>query len=334
MIAAASSEAVSVPRPETDTLIASDASGPHWPSHSCFEKKFDDLGQPLPHVSQPRVLTDDLVKIKEAISRDIGFPFLPAPAVTGRRASQTWPNILAEIFVNCTTEELLAAGVSKFEWLTYVGNVLSNGATVAKQTKHAVLIAGLLKDDPDRDFLVRTAALGGAWSYTDPPDWYEVENYVSEEHVPLVDDVFSDESTAGRVIDASLLPLKGLSAVGCVLKERKGKLKVRQVHDLSRPFGSSVNDGVSLKKDTYAKVSDACGFLRPGFYLGKVDLEKAYRSVPLAMQLWLLHGFLWDGKRRCDTRLQFGHRASPSVFNRFTQAIVRFMTAQGFVCIG
>ena len=122
---------MSVPRPETDTLTTSDASGPHRPSLSFFEKKFDDLGQPLAHVSQPRVLTDDLVKIKEAISRDIGFPSLPAPAVTGRRASKTRANIREGIFTNCTAEELLASGVSEFEWLTYVGNVQSNGATVA-----------------------------------------------------------------------------------------------------------------------------------------------------------------------------------------------------------
>ena len=67
------------------------------------------------------------------------------------------------------------------------------------------------------------------------------------------------------------------------------------------PSGASVNDGVSceLRSFTYVSVDDATRLVLdsgPGAILAKVDVQSAYRNVPVPPDDRLLLGMKWDEK--------------------------------------
>ena len=80
--------------------------------------------------------------------------------------------------------------------------------------------------------------------------------------------------------------------------------------DLSHPEGNSVNDGIEpdLCSLTYASIDDAVELvlkMGKGTMLAKLDLESAYRIVPVHLQDRLLLGMKWDGKLYIDSALPF-----------------------------
>jgi hypothetical protein len=62
--------------------------------------------------------------------------------------------------------------------------------------------------------------------------------------------------------------------------------KVRVVHDLSRPIGTSTNLGITIEHCSLPSVRDAFDLLRPKWFQAKVDLTSAYRSVPIHPDHW------------------------------------------------
>ena len=118
----------------------------------------------------------------------------------------------------------------------------------------------------------------------------------------------------------------------------------RLIHHLSAPFGQSVNDGID--KDSYSlhysSVDDAiklCLDNRPAPFMVKVDLKNAFRQVPAAPFMvkvdlknafrqvpvhpddqWLL-GCEWNNGYYYHTRLPFGLRSSPYLFNRVADSL-------------
>ena len=96
--------------------------------------------------------------------------------------------------------------------------------------------------------------------------------------------------------------------------------------DLSQPRGSSINE--SIVKDEFSKkytlFDDAIALVREAGYscfLSKVDIKHAFRLLPVKVQDWKLLGYFWEGFYFIDTRLPFGSRSSPSIFNRFADLI-------------
>eukprot|EP00854_Cymbomonas_tetramitiformis_P025132 gene25132-biopygen25988 len=193
-----------------------------------------------------------------------------------------------------------------------------------------------LKDWPDVAFLVRGAACGVGFPFAgkEPDEPYIVENYVGDEHAEAMTAELAKEMAAGRIFDVRDWLPRGVSALGMVERLRKGKLKYRPVWDYSRPSFVGVNDWINLQKDEFTSVKDAYALLRPGMYMEKVDLEEAYRSLPVALQYWAAQCFQWRGVRYMDTRSPFGNRALPGIFTRYTRAIVAWMHAQGVPCVG
>eukprot|EP00976_Prorocentrum_cordatum_P059035 1174367-Prorocentrum_minimum.AAC.1 len=70
--------------------------------------------------------------------------------------------------------------------------------------------------------------------------------------------------------------------------------------------------------------------LRPGYFQAKVDLQSAYRSFPVNPRHWRHQALEWGGQTYMDTSLPFGAASAPPGFNRFTQALVRYMRGRGF----
>ena len=71
--------------------------------------------------------------------------------------------------------------------------------------------------------------------------------------------------------------------------------------------------------------------LKTGSYMAKVDLRWGYRSVPIHKDNYEATGLKWKFENDenftyfYDTRLPFGARKSPSIFQRITQSVGRIM---------
>ena len=101
---------------------------------------------------------------------------------------------------------------------------------------------------------------------------------------------------------------------------------VRLILDLSSPRGQSVNDGISKEEFTckYSKFDDAVSIilhLGKGALMGKIDIKHAFRICPVDPEQWSLLCFEWLGQFFTDTRLPFGSRSSPFIFNTFAIAL-------------
>ena len=101
---------------------------------------------------------------------------------------------------------------------------------------------------------------------------------------------------------------------------------VRLILDLSSPRGDSVNDGISQEEFacTYSKFDEAVRIIQHlgrGSYMGKIDIKHAFRVCPVRPCQWPLLCFQWKGSFYTDTRLPFGSRSSPFIFNTFAHAV-------------
>ena len=125
---------------------------------------------------------------------------------------------------------------------------------------------------------------------------------------------------------------KIVSAIGAVPTQVEGPMgntrstDFRVIHDCSLPKGKAVNDYVnSLDTFCYDSLDNVVRAVGPNFYLAKLDLKRAYHSVPLHPSNYPLTGLKWNFKGQndftyiCDTKLPFGAKIkSPFIFNCIT----------------
>ena len=121
------------------------------------------------------------------------------------------------------------------------------------------------------------------------------------------------ECVEGRVmgpLEPTQFPIIQISRFGVISKGSSGKWRL--IVDLSSPEGHSVNDGIdselcSLK---YVTVDDAVTAIQQkglGAHLAKIDIQSAYRIIPVHPDdRWLL-GMSWEGALYIDTVLSFGY---------------------------
>jgi len=124
-----------------------------------------------------------------------------------------------------------------------------------------------------------------------------------------------------------------LSPLGAIPKKNKPD-KWRLIMDLSSPRGSSVNDGIS-KEDCsfhYTSVDLAVQQIRqlgPGTLMGKMDIEQAYRNIPVAPCDRRLLGLEWQSQTYVEKVLPFGLRSAPIIFSAVADALLWIMTRRG-----
>ena len=191
-------------------------------------------------------------------------------------------------------------------------------------------------DDHDSEFLLNGVTSGFTYAHTDIDpggEFYVVPNYVDEAHWGKLDDWVESENNLGHYVKMPRELLRGVAALGAVDKDHSNFEKIRVVHDMSRPDGSSTNEGITYDKSSFPTVADAFALLRSYYYQAKVDLTAAYRSIVTASELWRFQGLHWRGVLYADTSLPFGIRAAPPVFNRITQAVVRRLRALGIKAV-
>ena len=190
----------------------------------------------------------------------------------------------------------------------------------------------LFRHDSDAEFVISCSAYGVDMDYQPPDDcsFYQVDNYVQVDHVAKVDAQIQREIMKGRIVPTTRDKVIGISAIGSV---RKGEHGIRIISDYLRPTGNSVNSGIELRKESFAKVSDAARLLRPKALHCKVDITEAYRSYPMAEAWWGRHVFEWRGILYSDLRMPFGNAGAPSAFHRFSMAFARLIKSRGFHAI-
>ena len=116
-----------------------------------------------------------------------------------------------------------------------------------------------------------------------------------------------------------------ISHIGVIPKGHNSK-KFHIIIDLSYPSGRSVNDGISAQwcSSVYTsvdKVATAAFTLGKGPLLAKVDIKSAYHLIPVHPTNRPLLGIWWQGQIFVDTKLLFGLRSVPKVFNVVANAL-------------
>lgn len=122
---------------------------------------------------------------------------------------------------------------------------------------------------------------------------------------------------------------------------KRGSTKRRVVMDLSFPHGVSVNSGIPTGcylKDNFQLrlpgIDRLCEFIRnkgKGCSIFKLDLQRAYRQLPVDPKDYRFLGFSFDDKLYFDIRCPFGLRSSALICQRTTQAVVYIFAQEGFL---
>ena len=194
-----------------------------------------------------------------------------------------------------------------------------------------------LKNDLDSIFLLEGIRNGFRISNVESPDQVhcvEHRNHPSAiQFSGLVEKDLRLQLALNHYVCASEPPLV-ISPIGAIPKE--GGDDVRIIHDGSRPVGDAMNDYSVLHSVHYQTLEDAYSLAKPNYYLAKVDLKSAYRSVAIHPLDYCLTGLKWhfdsdtDPTFLFDTRLPFGASQAPSIFHRLTQSVRRMMARLGF----
>ena len=146
-------------------------------------------------------------------------------------------------------------------------------------------------------------------------------------HPQPVADYLATELRAGRVVEIpkECVPAVQISRFGVIPKASQPG-KWRLILDLSSPDGSSVNDGIDAEHCSIAfatvdmamrKITE----LGRGTQLAKVDIEHAYRNVPVHPDDRPMLGMMWGERVYVDTVLPFGLRSAPKFFSSLSDCL-------------
>ena len=149
------------------------------------------------------------------------------------------------------------------------------------------------------------------------------------ESADVVEEYLFTEQAAGRVVGPLApenVPFVQISPFGVIPKSEPGKWRL--IVDLSSPEGKSVNDGIckELCSLSYVRVDDIVPVIQKlgqGTLLAKLDVQAAYRTVPVHPEDRHLLGMVWKGSIYVDTTLPFGLRSAPKIFNSVADWVMR-----------
>ena len=150
----------------------------------------------------------------------------------------------------------------------------------------------------------------------------------AEKHPQVVDRYLAKERRLGRVVgplECVQFPHIHISRFGVIPKNHQPG-EWRLIVDLSYPAGASINDGIesALCSLRYPSVDDAVRRLLakdPCSFMAKIDIESAYRIVPVHPEDRVLLGMRWKDELYIDTALPFGLCSAPKIFNAVADAV-------------
>ena len=101
----------------------------------------------------------------------------------------------------------------------------------------------------------------------------------------------------------------------------------RLILDLSSPRGEAVNEGIDREEFsvTYSHFDDAVDIVRElgaGSHMAKIDIKHVFWICPVKNAQWPLLCYTWQDAFFVDTRLPFGSRSSPYIFNALADLLM------------
>ena len=139
----------------------------------------------------------------------------------------------------------------------------------------------------------------------------------------------TDEVSKGRTMGPFLTPPFEnfqVSPIGLVPKKHSDKFQT--IFHLSFPKSETSSINYFIEKDDfslqYITIDNAIAAIQkfgPGCYMGKTDIESAFRLIPVHANDWALMGMFWNGQYYFDKVLPFGLRSAPYIFNQLSDAI-------------
>jgi hypothetical protein len=197
-------------------------------------------------------------------------------------------------------------------------------------------LSNQLANHPNQEFvqdLIQGLKHGFLTGVSDPPKiTHECRNLLSARKNPKVtSELLQKELDNGYLIGPFQDPpfhSYRVSPLG--LAERKFSTKKRLIVDLSSPHNNmqvpSINDLINKNEFSlsYVKIDDAITIIKhlgPASWLCKTDMVDAFKQLPIHPSTWPLHGIKWLGKYYFYTRLVFGSRSSPKIFDKLSSAI-------------
>ena len=156
-------------------------------------------------------------------------------------------------------------------------------------------------------------------------------------HPEVVTDYLQKELSLGRMLgpfpNSFSIPELHTNPFGVIPKGHQPG-KWRLITNLSSPPGRSVNDGIdpelcSLSYTTVDRVAEIVTQLGAGAWLAKVDIESAFRLIPVRPHDRPLQAMQWQDQIYIDPMLPFGLRSAPKIFNAVADALHWHLTRQG-----
>ena len=195
-------------------------------------------------------------------------------------------------------------------------------------------------DLPDFDAMFILDGVHNGFRVTDPGaeiPLYDCGNYKScynGDNALKMNNIMLVELSSGKLSKAATKPDQ-IHSLGAIPKPNGS---VRHITDCSIPDKSSVNNFMKCTFSSFSfnTIDDVVTSIKPCSYMATVDLQDAYRSVPIYPDDRRHFGLCWDFGNGpiylTDNFLCFGSKCSAFIFNRLTDAVARFMTKQGYTC--
>lgn len=193
-----------------------------------------------------------------------------------------------------------------------------------------------LAGHPDKDFVnLLTTGLSEGFDtgfQTLPSNSFECKNLKSAMMDPsAVTDLVGKELERGYLLGPfDNIPFDSYRINPIGLSEHKYSKKKRLIVDMSAPHKDCNNPSLNSLIDKitcslkYTTIDDAIKLIKDlgeNAWLMKTDITDAFKLLPIKPVFWPYHGIKWEGKYFFFTRLVFGSRSSPKLFDNLSRAI-------------
>lgn len=157
----------------------------------------------------------------------------------------------------------------------------------------------------------------------------------AREQAEVVDEYLGKECSEGRMVgplNPKDWPGIHISPFGVIPKSTQGKWRL--ITNLSAPQHFSVNDGISrdlssLSYITVDSIVEQVRRLGQGTLLAKMDIQSAYRIVPVHKEDRCLLGVKWRDQLYVDCALSFGLRSACKIFTSIADAVEWIASKRG-----
>ena len=194
-----------------------------------------------------------------------------------------------------------------------------------------------LANHPDKSFV--TALVDGFRAgfntgiIASPEKTFECKNLLSAKNNPeFVSQQLTKEVQLGYMLGGYTDPPfpddYRVSPIGVAQHKFSGKKRL--ILDLSSPHNrqeiTSINDLIPREhfRLSYVKVDDAITIIKQlgkGAWLTKLDIQDAFKIVPIMPSQWKHYCVKWQGLYYVFIRLPFGSRSSPFIFTQLSEAV-------------